>query len=93
MYWYGGHMSGWGYGFGIFSMILFWGLLIVGVMVLLRYLSRGASPEPPAQHHPAQPPSAEQILAERFARGEIDADEYRSRLDILHDHPHPSAAP
>ena len=29
------------------------------------------------------PPAAEQVLAERFARGEIDADEYRQRLDML----------
>ena len=93
MYWYGDHMSGWGYGLGIFSMILFWGLLIVAVVFLVRYLSRGASPGPPAQHHPAQPPSPEQILAERFARGEIDTGEYQSRLGILHEHPHQAAAP
>ncbi|WP_245204378.1 SHOCT domain-containing protein [Kitasatospora sp. RG8] len=31
----------------------------------------------------AAPPTAEQVLAERFARGEIDADEYRHRLDTL----------
>ncbi|WP_406097584.1 SHOCT domain-containing protein [Kitasatospora purpeofusca] len=28
-------------------------------------------------------PAAEQVLAERFARGEIDAEEYRHRLDVL----------
>ncbi|MFB7123306.1 SHOCT domain-containing protein [Kitasatospora sp. NPDC056273] len=27
--------------------------------------------------------SPEQLLAERFARGEIDAEEYRHRLDTL----------
>ncbi|MGW3077992.1 hypothetical protein [Kitasatospora sp. NPDC001132] len=30
-----------------------------------------------------QGPAAEQLLAERFARGEIDAEEYRHRLDTL----------
>jgi putative membrane protein len=29
-------------------------------------------------------PSAEDILNERFARGEIEASEYRERLDALH---------
>ncbi|MDY0814474.1 SHOCT domain-containing protein [Kitasatospora purpeofusca] len=28
-------------------------------------------------------PAAEQVLAERFARGEIDAEEYWHRLDVL----------
>jgi putative membrane protein len=28
-------------------------------------------------------PSAEQLLAERFARGEIDEEEYRHRRDVL----------
>ncbi|MFG2907794.1 SHOCT domain-containing protein [Kitasatospora sp. NPDC048286] len=30
-----------------------------------------------------QRPAPEQLLAERFARGEIDAEEYRHRLDTL----------
>ncbi|MGH2530578.1 MAG: SHOCT domain-containing protein [Actinomycetota bacterium] len=30
--------------------------------------------------------SARRILEERFARGEIDADEFRSRLTALEDH-------
>ncbi len=87
MYWYGDHMTGWGYAYGIVSMILFWGVLIVAVIAAVRYLSRGrheGSPaEPPAPA--SQPPVAEQVLAERFARGEIDADEYRQRLDTLRD--------
>jgi len=85
MYWYGEHMSGWGYGLGIITMILFWGLLIVAVVAAIRYLDRGrregSAPEPPAPA--SQPPSAEQLLAQRFARGEIDADEYRQRLETL----------
>jgi len=94
MYWYGDHMSGWGYGLGIAGMVLFWGLLIVAVVAAVRYLGRGRQerfpPEPPA---PApRPAGAEQVLAERFARGEIDADEYRQRLDILHEGGRPAAA-
>ena len=32
----------------------------------------------------ARRPGAEQILQERFARGEVDGDEFRSRMDELH---------
>ncbi len=86
MYWYGDHMSGWGYGLGILGMVLFWGVVILAIVATVRYLGRsrpGAAPPPP--HTPPAPPSgsAEQILAERFARGEIDADEYGRRLDTL----------
>ena len=76
MYWNDGHMSGWGYGFMGVGMALFWGLLIFGIVVLLRYTGGGRG-QPPA------PDSAERILAERFARGEIDEQEYRQRLDVL----------
>ena len=31
-------------------------------------------------------PEAQRILEERFARGEIDADEFKQRRDILRDH-------
>jgi putative membrane protein len=85
MYWYGDHMSGWGYGLGIILTVVFWGALIAAVIAVIRYLGRGRQdrlpPEPPGQA--SQPSRAEQVLAERFARGEIDADEYRERLDTL----------
>jgi putative membrane protein len=32
----------------------------------------------------SNPQTAEDILNERFARGEIDASEYRERIDALH---------
>jgi putative membrane protein len=80
MYPYGEHMSGWGYALGIIGMILFWVVLVLAIAAAVRYLDRkrGESFQPP----PA-PPTAEQVLAERFARGEIDADEYRQRLNTL----------
>ena len=81
MYPYGEHMSGWGYALGIIGMVLFWVVLVLAMAATARYLDRkrGESlpPTPPA------PPAPELVLAERFARGEIDADEYRQRLDTL----------
>jgi len=56
------------------SMLAFWGLvawLIVAVV-------RGNRPAPMPRSE------AETILAGRYARGEIDADEYHRRLDDLH---------
>ncbi|APE34872.1 hypothetical protein BOX37_13965 [Nocardia mangyaensis] len=79
MYWYDHDVSGWQYAWMGFGMILFWGLLIVGFALALRYLFRTDSERRP---HPV-PPGAEHVLAERFARGEIDAKEYADRLAVL----------
>jgi len=78
MYPYGEHMSGWGYALGIIGMVLFWVVLVLAIAAAVRYLDRRRH-----ETFPPRPPTAEQVLAERFARGEIDADEYRQRLDTL----------
>jgi putative membrane protein len=97
MYWYGHGMgAGWGFAFMAVGLILFWGLVIAGIVLLFRILSRGGSSAagpranwPPAAGPaagPAGPPRApdpERLLAERFARGELDEDEYRRRLAVL----------
>ncbi|GAA0229682.1 hypothetical protein GCM10009527_027740 [Actinomadura nitritigenes] len=84
MFWNSDHMNGWSYGFMAVGMVLFWGLLIFGIVMLVRFL--GSSPSR-TQTPPAQPPhpsaSGEQILAERYARGEINAEEHQERLDVL----------
>ncbi len=95
MYWYGDHMSGLGYALGIITMVLFWGLLIVAVVAAIRYLGRSGQERTPPQQPSAEPPprpTAEQLLAERFARGEIDAGEYQHRLDTLHAPAGPAAS-
>ena len=78
MYPYGEHMSGWGYALGIIGMVLFWTVLVLAIAAAVRYLDRKRR-----KSFPPPPPTAEQVLAEWFARGEIDADEYRQRLDTL----------
>ena len=64
-------------------MLAFWGLLAVGVVALVRALRRD-QPRP-AEPMQARAPdaNARTILDERFARGEIDADEYTRRRDLL----------
>ncbi|WP_235022818.1 SHOCT domain-containing protein [Amycolatopsis alkalitolerans] len=59
------------------SSVLFWALLIAGLVVLVRYLGRRTHPEPK---------TPEQLLAERFARGEIGEEEYRRGLEALRRH-------
>ena len=78
MWWYGSGMSGWGYGLMIASNVLFWALLLVGVIALVRHLARGDRITTAGTR-----PTPQELLAERFARGEIDEQEYRSRLDTL----------
>ncbi len=80
MYWYGSGMSGWGYALMTVSMVLFWGAVIFGIVALVRYFGRDGQPGTAA---PSQPPSPEHLLAERFARGEIDEEEYQRRLAAL----------
>ena len=89
-YWDEGHMDdGWGLAM-MFGMLGF-GLLIalaVGLAVVWGARSTAApsqSPlEPPAGSTTRKATSgAEQILAERMARGEIDTEEYQARLEAL----------
>ena len=79
MYWYGSGMSGWGYALMTISMVLFWGAVIYGIVALVRYAGRGGQ----QSSDPVQPPEPERLLAERFARGEIDEEEYQRRLAAL----------
>ena len=77
MYW--GHgMNGWGMLAMTVSTLVFLGLLVVGVVFLGRQL--GAGQAFAAVPTPADP---KEILAARYARGEIDDTEYQRRLNIL----------
>lgn len=76
---YWGHMDGWGGGW----MWLWGGLMmlffVAAVAVVVWAVLRAGQPAPP------QPPSdrAREILAERYAKGELTTDEYRERVDAL----------
>lgn len=56
------------------AMIAFWGLVIaLAVWAIGFVVPRGAGPST----------SARELLDERLARGELDADEYRHRRELL----------
>jgi putative membrane protein len=59
-------------------MVVFWVLVVLAVVALFRGLSRDGQPS-----GPAAPRDPQQILDERFARGEINAEEYHARQDVL----------
>ncbi|MFF1278872.1 SHOCT domain-containing protein [Streptomyces marokkonensis] len=85
-YWNGHGMNGWGWFAMSLGMALLWALLIVAGVLIVRAVGR----VPGAPHPPDGRPSAELLLGERFARGDIDEDEYRRRLAVLRgDVPHP----
>lgn len=91
--------GGWGMGgFGGIGMILFWVLIVLAIVWLVRALDLGRSfprrdDEPRHdERHPAHRAGggdrggdrALAILRERYARGEIDADEFeRRKQDLL----------
>jgi putative membrane protein len=76
-----GMMGGWGMGwwFGMIFMLLFWGLVIVGLVLLIKWLvqttrkggvSNGGT-------------RALDILKERYARGEINKEEFEDKKRVL----------
>lgn len=75
----GGHV--WPFA-GLFMFVLFIGLVVV-LFALMRHY-RPMTHHGPVSHARG---SAIAILQERFARGEIDEDEYRRRLALLHEPP------
>jgi putative membrane protein len=87
MYW-GNGMGGWGMTLMTVSSLLFWGMVVAAIVALVRYAGRVGQPGVSAAHGPAP----QQLLAERFARGDIDEDEYTRRLHVL-GAPPPGSAP
>jgi len=66
------------------NMVLFWGVLIGGGILLYRWLHRD---DRAGESQPRLATfTARRLLAERYARGEIDDEEYRQRLSTLGSH-------
>lgn len=90
-----GAMDGWGWGWtwgmGMIHGLLWWVLVILGIVVLMRFLARGSGAAP-AQHG-SVPESALEILQKRYARGEIGKAEFEEKKRDLTDSGHGSRQP
>ncbi len=69
-----GMTGAWGWLGAAFSLLIL-ALIIGGVILLVRRYTPGSGPAPAT--------NAEDILAERYARGDIDEQEYQQRLAVL----------
>jgi putative membrane protein len=68
------------------TTFVFWALVIWAIVALVSWARDSRPPGPAGPERgdaPAPGEDAEQILARRFAAGEIDAAEYHRRLDVL----------
>ncbi|MBN9131695.1 MAG: SHOCT domain-containing protein [Paenarthrobacter ureafaciens] len=83
----------WGYGQGMMWMWLWVPLLLVGVAILVLLAVKvfgghgPAGPQMPGGIPPTGRSTARRILDERFARGELTADQYREHLKVLGEGP------
>ncbi|MCR8913283.1 hypothetical protein FDP08_08000 [Marinobacter panjinensis] len=71
---------GWGWGhmfFGLLMMILFWGGIIFAIVYAIRATHSGSG-----HRHPSDKTSLD-ILNERFARGEIDQQEFEEKKKLI----------
>ena len=83
--WWGfgsGPIGGWGMGggFGPLFMLLFWGLLIMGVIFLVRWSMHAFRKQPPYSRDASSPLD---IIRKRYASGEIDQEEFKRMQQAL----------
>jgi putative membrane protein len=80
-YWYHHGEFGWGHMiFGTLMMLVFWGGLILLILLAVRWLGRRPSE---TGERVTGTKSALRILEQRFARGEIDKAEFEERKRLL----------
>ncbi len=68
----------WGMGFGWIFMILFWVLIILGIVTLVKWFSTSNTN---ANFPPSK--TALELLEQRYARGEIDREEFEQKKHDL----------
>lgn len=78
--WNGGGMGAGGWVFIAMLMVVFCGGVVAVVFALVHHSAPGRD-DPPRVGAPEDP--ALRVLDERFARGDIDADEFTKRRDVL----------
>lgn len=72
-----GNMWGGGFGFGWIFMLVFWGLIIWGIFALVRGVGGHGSHKEHGEKTPLD------ILKERYAKGEINKEEFDAKKKDL----------
>ena len=72
----GNYGWGWGMGFGWLFMVIFWVLVILGIVYIIKMIAGGAKKEE----------TALDILKKRYAKGEITKEEYDRMKDEVSKH-------
>jgi len=80
MGWYDGNFGWAGWLVMTLLMLAFWALLIFGGLAVFRSMRRDDQPD---RSQPDGPSDAQRLLDERFARGELDEDDYTRRRELL----------
>ena len=81
MMWYGG--DGWGWGgliVNVLAMVVFWGAVIIAIGLAIHFLRRDRGDVSAPRDTGST--GAEDVLAERAARGEMDNDEFLPPSDV-----------
>lgn len=79
-YGYGVAPMGW---LGWLGMVLFWALIVLGIIYLVRAMTH--SPSQGASSNRLYD-SAMEVLRRRYAEGEIDSEEFETRKRVLEQH-------
>ena len=79
MHWWG-FEPGMGFGFGWIYMVIFWVLMIIGIIYLVKSITGGSSAGKDTKE------TAEDLLKKRFARGELNKDEFAEAMEVLRKH-------
>ncbi len=73
-----GMMGGWGMGwFGTIFMFIFWVLIIIGLIFLIKWLIQSTKKGPELMYSSSS--RALDILKERYAKGEINREEFEEK--------------
>lgn len=72
------NMNGWGMGFGGIGMVLFWVLIIAGIVALVKWFA-AASPRDDSSREK----TTLDVIKERYARGEIYREEFEQKKSDL----------
>jgi putative membrane protein len=73
MHWWGDY--GWGMGFGLLLMIVFWTIIILGIVYLVKFIAGGKKED--------KGETALDILKKRYAKGEISKEEFEEKKNYL----------